>query len=366
MHYTPLDENGIEAALLGGAILGGGGGGEMAHGEMLARLAWEKGFRAITPCDAVPQEALLLTVSLVGAPSAGSAGVLPAQYVRAVELLRERTGLEIGGLISSEVGAVGVVNGWYQSAALGIPLVDAPCNGRAHPLGLMGSMGLHRHPGYLSRQAAVGGGAGHGAYVEHYIEGPIETVAGRVLQSAVAAGGMVTVARNPVSAEYVRGHGAPGAIRMAMELGKAVLRSRERGGAEAMAREALDFFGGGLMIRAMICRRILKTIEGLDLGRIDLDSEGEALALTFWNEFMLLEQGPQPLARFPDLMTLIDCETCLPVSSADAREGQEVLIFTIPSNRLLLGAGVRDSDLLRRIDEALKQFQNFLCLENDQ
>jgi len=47
-------------------------------------------------------------------------------------------GLSISGLISSEVGALGVVNGWVQSAALQIPVIDAPANGRAHPLGLMG------------------------------------------------------------------------------------------------------------------------------------------------------------------------------------------------------------------------------------
>lgn len=363
MKQIQLDEAAIPAILLGGAILGGGGGGEMARGEMLARLAWEKGFRAIIPCDAVPQEALLVTVSLVGAPSAGSAGVAPEQYVRAVELLGERAGLTIGGLISSEVGAVGVVNGWHQSAALGLPLVDAPCNGRAHPLGLMGSMGLHRDPNHVSRQAAVGGGAGHGAYVEHYIEGPIETVAGRVLQAAVAAGGMVAVARNPVSARYAQIHGAPGALRMALALGRAALRGKERGGADAMAREILEFFGDGRSIQATIGRRILKTIEGLDLGRIDLDTENGPLALTFWNEFMTLEQGTQRLAEFPDLMTFMDRETCLPVSSAEAREGQKAILLTVPAERLILGAGVRDPELLRRKDETLKRFHDSLCPE---
>jgi hypothetical protein len=47
MQYTLLDTNGMQAAFLGGAILGGGGGGRgaggMERGEMLARLAWEKG-----------------------------------------------------------------------------------------------------------------------------------------------------------------------------------------------------------------------------------------------------------------------------------------------------------------------------------
>lgn len=43
------------------------------------------------------------------------------------------------------------------SAMAGIPVVDAPCNGRAHPLALIGSLGLHRFPKHRTWTAAVGG-----------------------------------------------------------------------------------------------------------------------------------------------------------------------------------------------------------------
>jgi len=353
-----IDEPEISAAVLGGAILGGGGGGWIEEGEKLGRAAWEMGFRGLTPIDALSDEALLLTVSLVGAPSMGRASVTPADYIRAVEFFIEHTGMPIAGLISSEIGAVGVVNGWVQSAALGIPVVDAPCNGRAHPLGLMGSMGLHRVDNYVSRQTAVGSGSGGaGKRVEDFHEGTIEAAARKVLQSAVKAGGMVAVARNPVTAAYVRHHGALAAVRRAFELGATALRVRKEG-AENMAKEILKSLKGTLLSRGVIQRRRLQTVEGLDIGALDVETEDESLSITFWNEYMTLERGGERVARFPDLIVAFDAETTLPVPSAETRDGQEVLVIAVPSDRITLGAGCRDPELLGRVDKTLETLRN--------
>ena len=165
-----VDELTIEAAVLGGTVLGGGGGGWIEEGRKLGQIAFSRGFREILPLDALPDEAVLLTVSAVGAPSVGSDLLAAEDYIQAVELFRKKTGAEIDGLISSEIGALGVVNGWVQSAALHIPVVDAPCNGRAHPLGLMGSLGLHRQKNLVSRQTAVGGSQEKGTRVEAFLE----------------------------------------------------------------------------------------------------------------------------------------------------------------------------------------------------
>lgn len=150
----------------------------------------------------------------------------PNDFVRAVELLIEKSGIKIDGFISSEIGAFGVVNGWIQSAFLGIPVVDAPCNGRAHLLGLMGSMGLHREKDYVSIQTTVGGDFKRGNRVEAYYKGSMEKVAELVRESATRTDGMVAVARNPVSAKYVKENGAPGVIKMALMVGGILLNKR--------------------------------------------------------------------------------------------------------------------------------------------
>ena len=193
MGRVVLGREEVEAAVLGGAVLGGGGGGSMALGRRNGLLAVELGAPELVDLEDLPADATLVTVSAVGAPAAKSAHVLPIHYVRAVELLIKYGDTSVDGLISNECGGLATVNGWLQAASLGVPVVDAPCNGRAHPTGLMGSLGLHQRHGYVSIQAAVGGDPAAGRYLETFARGTLERTAALVLQASVQAGGRVAV-----------------------------------------------------------------------------------------------------------------------------------------------------------------------------
>jgi hypothetical protein len=340
----------LEAFVLGGAILGGGGGGWIEEGRKLGRLSLERGFLGLAPLSFFPGDALLLTVSAVGSPSAGSGLVEPDDYVRAVELLVEKTKLEISGLISSEVGALGLVNGWVQSATLGIPAVDAPCNGRAHPLGLMGSMGLDRKKGFISCQAVAAGWGKRGKRFEAFFSGPVEEVSAAVLEASITAGGLVAVARNPVPASYVEKNGAPGALRMAFQLGKRYLRE---GPLERRIRRVINFLGSGYLVSARVKKRKLEREGGLDVGRVELASGSRRLELVFWNEYMTLEEQGERLATFPDLIMTFETKIAFPLISAQLEKGQDVFLLAVPSRFLRLGAGVKERHLLSRVEQAV-------------
>ncbi|MDH4270768.1 MAG: DUF917 family protein [Candidatus Aminicenantes bacterium] len=349
-----IDRQDVEAAVTGGAILGGGGGGWVEEGRILGRLALEKGFSEILSIDDIPDTSTLLTVSAVGAPSAGASLLRPEDYVRAVELFMERTAIKVGGLISSEIGALGVVNGWLQSAALDIPVVDAPCNGRAHPLGLMGSMGLAQKKDYLASQAAVGGSLERGNRVESFFTGPLSEVSKKVRESAVRAGGMVAVARNPVPCSYVKEHGAPGAIRMALDAGKRFLEKTVRQDrAEEAIERILSFLGGTFIGKGIIEKYALKMEAGLDAGQADLREGTTVHELTFWNEYMTLEGRGKRIATFPDLIMTFDAQTGRPLTSAELRGAHEVLVIVVPARKLILGAGMRDHHLLRIVEKTI-------------
>jgi len=345
-----MDKEKAEAAVLGGAVLGGGGGGWVEDGKNLARIALQNGFSQIFPLDTLADNTMLVTVSAVGAPSEGSGTIKPEDYIQAVELLREKTGMNIGGLISSEIGALGVVNGWIQSAILKIPLVDSPCNGRAHPIGLMGSMGLHKIKGYVSIQSVVGGH--EDTRIEAVFKNSLEKASQKVLEGAARATGMVAVARNPVSVEYVKTHGAPNAISMAIKLGKVMLENKHAD-PEQMVNSILAFFGGDFTFKGKVKQVSLQIAEGLDTGKIDIDVRGRRHELTFWNEYMTLEDQRRRIATFPDLIMTFDAETGNPVISAEIQEDQEIIIIVVSAKRLILGAGVKDNQLLRRIEKTL-------------
>ena len=100
-------------AMLGGCILGGGGGGGAYLGEMLLDKLSEAPPLKLTPLSEVEDDAIVLSVSLVGAPAAPEQFLTPEAMIRTVELFRENNpGVKLGGIITNENGACATVNGW--------------------------------------------------------------------------------------------------------------------------------------------------------------------------------------------------------------------------------------------------------------
>ena len=139
-----LTEEHVRWAALGGSILGGGGGGSAKTGAEFGDLAVRFSQLELTPLDQIDPETVVVTASMVGAPAAQEKFVSPADMMRCVELFTQSTGIRPGGIVTNENGGGSTFNGWLEASMLGIPLIDAPCNGRAHPTGVMGSLNLHR------------------------------------------------------------------------------------------------------------------------------------------------------------------------------------------------------------------------------
>lgn len=342
-----VDREAVQAAAYGGALLGGGGGGSISEGLQLGQLAIEVGRPRLVDLDELDDEAILVTVSAVGAPSARDQYLEPIHYVQALQLLIEHLDEPVAGLITNENGGLATLNGWFQSALTGIPVVDAPCNGRAHPTGAMGSMGLDEVHDYVSRQAAVGGDPSAHRHVRLYTEGSLDSAARLVRQTAVEAGGLVAVARNPVTVAYAREKAAPGALRQAIEIGRALLAAENPLDA---AQAACDLLGGEVVCQASVQRITLQTKGGFDVGQIDLRGGYE---LTFWNEYMSLERQGQRLATFPDLIATLSTDEIRPLTSAEIRDGQEVFLIQVPTEKLRLGAGMRRPELFQIAEEAV-------------
>ncbi len=336
-----LNPRAVEAAVWGGAFLGGGGGGWPADGLTAGRQALEIGFPRLVPLEDLPAEALVVTVSMVGAPAAKERFLLPIDFATAVTVLNDRLDGRIGAMISSENGGMASLNGWFQSAVTGIPVADAACDGRAHPTGVMGSMGLDRDDRYRTIQCAVGGNPATGRRLQVVAEGALGACDRMIREASVEAGGLVAVARNPVSPEFVAENGAPRAITQAIALGEIILDGRASGGEAVVAALAAEL-GGRVLARGPARSFRLDTRGGYDVGQVRVGN----VELTFWNEYMTAERSGDRLATFPDLIATLDAATGDPVVTADLEDGHELLVLAVPKARLLLGAGIRHPESL--------------------
>ncbi|HHY45626.1 MAG TPA: DUF917 family protein [Firmicutes bacterium] len=363
MATTVLNEEILEAAVTGGSFYGGGGGGSPELGMRLGKMALEMKRAGKSPSDSgltlvdlddLPGDAVLLTVSAVGSPAGKGHHAGAEEYARAVRFFREKTGREVAGLITNECGGLATVNGWIQSAGTGLPVIDAPCNGRAHPTGIMGSMGLHRVKGYESVQAVVGGSREEGTYLEVLIHGSLGFADSVVRQAAAYAGGLVAVARNPVTVSYAKEHNAVGAISRCIQVGKAMLDAHPGDERISAAAEASRGF---VALRGVVAKKVLVSSGGFDTGVLTVESGNDNYELTFWNEYITLEwtegHDSRRVATFPDLIATLDLDTGDPVSSAQVKEGQGIAVVVVPQSGLILGAGVKDPELYKAVEQAV-------------
>ena len=98
---------------------------------------------------------------------------------------------------------------------------------------------------------------------------------------------------------------------------------------------------------------------GFDIGEVSIFSENsqqgkhEVVRLTFMNEYLTCDVGSHTLFSFPDLIAVFDVNTAWPVSSANIREGMEVIVIGASYENLILGEGMYDSRLYNPLEEAV-------------
>lgn len=332
-------------AIYGGLFLGGGGGGQLCDGQAILEELFSC-TDSITLLDAgeLDDSDILVTASLVGAPSAKERFVNSNSWNTAYENFKRNYHGPISGFITNENGAISTTNGWILSALTGIPVVDIPCNGRAQPTAIMGSMGLHQIPSYRTIQSACGGQGER--YMEMMASGTVQTTSALVRQGAVQSGGFMAVLRNPIQAHYAKHYGAAGGIAQAIAIGERIVH--HIGDGERVLRELTSFPMVQAVCRGTVSHMDMITEGGFDRGVIYLQTDSGDGELTFWNEYITFEHKNQRIATFPDLIATIDLKTGLPLTTAVMQTGQEVAIITVPMAGLKLGAGMFNRELIQK------------------
>lgn len=261
--------------------------------------------------------------------------------------MNNHTNQRLKGIITNENGAITTINGWLQSVLLNVPVVDAPCNGRAHPTGIMGSLNLHEQQDYQSVQFYAGGKDDFA--VQGFVQGNLHSTAKTARQASILAGGLVGVTRNPVTIDYLQKHGAPNAITMAIELGYRFLNGQTF---EEKLANVLQHLNGVHIVSGEVMNYSLIKDNGFDVGKLSVGD----YHLTFWNEYMTLSKEGQVQSKFPDLIMTFDTDKMMPVPSASIQEGMHVAVIHVDQSNLTLSSTMQNEALLQEIDEGSKTF----------
>ena len=348
-----LGPDDVEPAIRGGSVFACGGGGWEEHGRSLGLAAVNTGRPELVGLDEIPDEAFIATAAAIGAPAGTTSWEMHGvDYVNAVRLVARELGSPIHGLMIGQNGKSSTLNAWLPAAVLGIKVVDAVGDIRAHPTGDMGSIGMAGSTEPMI-QSAVGGHRASGAYIELVIRGATARISPVLRTAADMSGGFIASCRNPLRASYVRRHAALGGISRALALGEAILAAERRGGAAVIDTilRTLDgrLLGGG----RVTAKTVAYTDAAFDVGTITLGDAPNPLTLHVMNEYMAVDDAHGVrLATFPDVITTLD-ESGRPVSVGEVREGMKLLVLHVDKRRLPLSSSVKDPSVYPVVEAAL-------------
>ena len=343
-----LDLQAVEEAVRGGSVLACGGGGWVDHGYMVGRTAITYGTPRLATLDEVDPEALVVTVTAIGAPGARAWEMRPRDYVRALQLLAAELDEPVVATITAQNGSSTTCNGWVQSAVLGTIVLDAAGDGRAHPTGKMGSIGLTGETGYVAVQSVAGGNRSDGRYLEAVVRGPVALCANVLREASDQSGGFIASARNPVRAGYVRDHAAVGAISLALDLGREMVAAEERG-ADAVIDAIVDRLEGRILARGTVRAKEMRYEHAFDIGSLSVGD----VELGFVNEYLTAESGGERLGTFPDVLTTLSLADGRPVAIKDLADGDEIAVLHADKSKIPTGDGVRDPSVYPEVEAML-------------
>src|ERR1700694_1211082 len=336
-------------AIWGGSVLAGGGGGWVSHGELMAEMATREGTPVLCSVDEIPDDALVATVTAIGAPGAANWEIQPRDYVNALKLVMERASGPIVAVLTAQNGASTTINGWIQSAMLGVKVLDAAGDVRAHPTGKLGGMGLTERSGYTTVQPVAGGNRKLHGELRLVAEGSIVTTSNVLRDVSVRVGGFIAAARNPVEAAWVKKHAAIGAITYALDLGRAMRRA-EALGPRAVIDAACAQTRGTLLAEGPVgITSPMRTEGGFDHGSFTVGG----LTLRYLNEYMTVDRGDKRLATYPDVITTLSPQPGRPVTISAIHEGDEVAVFHVHRKDLPLSSSTRDRIALEEVEQIM-------------
>ena len=323
------NEDNLEAIAMGAGILGTGGGGNPYIGQLRARQAIkEHGPVTVLDPEELPDDAQVICVGGIGAPTVGIEKVRDLQSLYALRAIEEFTGKKATALISNEIGGSNSVEPLIPAAMTGLPVVDADGMGRAFPEFQMKTFFVYGVP---CCPMAIADEKGNTVVIPETISPAWAERLARAI--TVQMGCVACYAVAPMTAEQVRRTAVLNTLSLARNLGDAVITARVRG--EDPIESILGTCPGKILFNGKIADVDRRTTAGFARGSLSIeglaDYNGERLAIEFQNENLIARRDGQIVCTVPDLICVVDSETGEPVTTELLRYGLRVIVLGLPA-----------------------------------
>lgn len=309
----------------GAAVLGTGGGGDPYVGALLARQAIGDGSVEVVPLASLPDDAVVVTAAMMGAPTV-MVEKLPNldEVVAAIEALAAQLDRRPTHIACAEVGGVNSTIPVAAAAMLGLPLLDGDGMGRAFPELQMVLPTLY---GITASPLGIADDKGNTAVLSTIDNLWTERIA-RV--AAVEMGCSVMISGFAMTGAQARESLVADSLSLCVELGDAIDRARSANVDPVAA--VVERLGGRELFAGKVVDVARATTTGFARGSARIEGDAGALVLSFQNEHLVATRDGEVLVTTPDLIVVLEHDSGEPITTEGLRYGQRVRVVAAPAD----------------------------------
>ena len=274
--------------------------------------------------EEVPDDALVVPIAMMGAPTVLAEKAIGGnEYKKLFDMVSKFFGREIYAFMPIEAGGVNSMLPIAAAARLNMPMVDVDGMGRAFPELQMVTFTIG---GMKATPMALVDEKGNSCIFETITNKWTEELARSVTMSC---GASVSVSLYPMSGKQMKEFGVHGIVTRSQQLGKAI-RTVKDCGDQTPEEHFLEMSEGFKLFKGKIADVLRETRAGFNIGKVVLEGIGEYKGHTayveFQNENLTATVDGKILATTPDLISLVDTETYIPVTTDGLKYGKRVMV----------------------------------------
>ena len=323
-----LDEQAVEDIALGATVLGTGGGGDPTLGRLMAQQAIaEHGPISLLSLDEIPDNEWIIPTAMMGAPTV-LVEKIPSgsEVIEAFKMVERHLQCKAAATMSIEAGGVNSMIPLVVAAALHIPLIDADGMGRAFPELQMVTPTLH---GVAATPMVVADEKGN----QVLLETPDNRWTERLARTAtIEMGCSACVALYAMQGSVARQALIPGTLTLAQKIGQTLRTSKDKKADPIQSLTTL--LSGRKLCEGKIIDIERRTEGGFARGEVSIagigPDSGQDFRLSFQNENLVFWRGDQPEVTTPDLITVVDEQTALPITTEGLKYGLRIAVLAFP------------------------------------
>jgi hypothetical protein len=323
-----LDEAAIEDLAVGATVLGTGGGGDPYLGKLMAINAIRsKGPVQLLDPSEVPDDALVVPVAMMGAPTVLVEKIPKGdEAFKSIDMIEAKAGKKVFALTSAEAGGVNSTIPLAVAAQLKLPVVDGDGMGRAFPEIQMTSFHLHDIP---ASPFAMSDEKGNCVLLEAINNKWIEWISRAV---TVVMGGSAIIALYMMTGKQYKRAAVPNTLSFAQRIGETLRQAKKE--QRDPVTSLLQLTHGFKLFKGKIVDVSRRTTGGFARGEATFEGidecRGSTLRISFQNENLIAMRDGEVVASVPDLITVVECDTGLPITTEGLKYGYRAFVLGIP------------------------------------